>query len=78
MLCKQGDDANCVNMQITNGGDIGVEPYLYGEYSEVNFTPLTNLIKTPDGVEPVAAAAFVCPGPTAIHAFSLANKAGID
>ena len=78
LLCKSGDDANCVNMQVTNGGDIGVEPYLYGGYGEVNFTPLTNLVKIPDSVDPVAAAAFACPGPTAIHAFSLAEQAGVD
>lgn len=78
LLCKSGDDANCVNMQVTNGGDIGVAPYLYGGYGEVNFTPLTNLIKIPDSVDPVATAAFACPGPTAIHAFSLAEQAGVD
>ena len=55
-----------------------VPPYLYGGYSEVNFTPLTNLVKIPDSVDPVAAAAFACPGPTAIHAFSLADQAGVD
>lgn len=78
ILCKNGDDANCVNMQVTNGGSIEKSPYLYGGYAEVNFTPLTNLIKIPDNVDPTVAATFACPGPTAFHAFALAEKAGID
>ncbi len=78
LLCKSGDDANCVRMQVTNGGSIDVPPYLYGGYAEVNYTPLTNLIKIPDGVDPTVAATFACPGPTAIHACELAKKAGVD
>lgn len=77
ILCKSGDDANCVNMQVTNGGSIEVAPYLYGGYSEVNYTPLSNLVKIPQGVDPVVAATFACPGPTAIHACELAKKAGV-
>ena len=41
LLCRSGDDANCVNMQVTNEGSVDVPPYLYGGYAEVNFTPLT-------------------------------------
>jgi len=78
LLCKNGDDANCVNMQVTNGGSIDVAPYLYGGYAEVNFTPLTNLVKIPEGVDPMVAVPFACPGPTAIHACELAKKAGVD
>ena len=77
-LCQSGDDANCVNMAVTNGGSIDEMPYLYGGYTQVNFTPLTNLIKLPKNVDPSAAAVFACPGPTAIHAFCLAAKAGVD
>lgn len=78
ILCKNGDDANCVNMQVTNGGSIDVAPYLYGGYAEVNYTPLSNLVKIPNGIPPTVAATFACPGPTAIHAFELAKKAGVD
>ena len=56
ILCKNGDDANCVNMQVTNGGSIEVAPYLYGGYTEVNYTPLTNLIKIPESIDPTVAA----------------------
>ena len=51
ILCKAGDDANCVNMKVTNGGSIEVAPYLYGGYSEVNYTPLTNLVKIPEDLK---------------------------
>lgn len=77
-LCQSGDDANCVNMGLTNGGDIDVAPHLYGGYTEVNYTPLTNLIKIPSSVDPTVAATFACPGPTAIHACRLAERADID
>ena len=78
ILCKNGDDANCVNMKVTNGGSIDEAPYLWGGYVEVNYTPLTNLIKIPTSVDPTVAATFACPGPTALHAFSLAKQAGVD
>lgn len=76
-LCKSGDDANCVNMQVTNGGSIDEAPYLYGGYAEVNYTPVSNLIKIPDQLDPTMVCTFACPGPTAIHAFVLAEKAGV-
>jgi len=65
-------------MQVTNGGSIDVAPYLYGGYTEVNYTPLTNLIKIPESIDPTVAATFACPGPTAIHACRLANQAGVE
>jgi threonine dehydrogenase-like Zn-dependent dehydrogenase len=77
LLCKSGDDANCVNMQVTNGGSIDKAPYLYGGYAEVNYTPLANLIKIPENVDPTVAAVFACPGPTGLHAFRLAAQAGV-
>ncbi len=77
LLCKTGDDANCVNMAVTNGGSIETAPYLYGGYVEVNYTPLTNLIKIPEDLDPVMVATFACPGPTAVHSFRLAEQAGV-
>ena len=77
LLCKSGDDANCVNMQVTNGGSIDVAPYLYGGYVEVNYTPLTNLVKIPETLDPTMVATFACPGPTAMHAFHLATLGGV-
>ncbi len=77
LLCKTGDDANCVNMGVTNGGSIEEAPYLWGGYTEVNYTPLTNLVKIPEGLDPTAVAVFACPGPTALHAFRLGEQAGM-
>ena len=77
LLCKSGDDANCVNMKVTNGGSIDEAPYLYGGYAEINYTPLSNFIKIPNEIDPKAAAVFACPGPTVVHSFSLAKRAGI-
>ena len=77
-LCLSGDDANCVNMQVTNEFLSDVPPYFHGGYAEVNFTPLSNLVRIPEGIDPVATAVFACPGPTAIHAFRLGRKAGSE
>ena len=76
-LCLAGDDANCVNMQVTNGGSIDAAPYLWGGYTQVNYTPLSNLIPIPAQLDPVMTATFACPGPTAVHAFALARRANI-
>ena len=78
LLCRSGDDANCVNMRVTNGGSIDESPYLYGGFAEVNFTPLSNLIKIPDEIDPKAAAVFACPGPTVVHSVRLAKEAGLE
>ena len=77
LLCRSGDDANCANMKVTNGGSVEEAPYLYCGYTEVNFTPLANLIRIPDELNPVVAAIFARPGPTAIHACRLAEQAGV-
>ena len=77
LLCKSGDDANCVNMKVTNNGSIDTPPYLYGGYTEVNYTPLSNLIKIPDELDPKAVAVFACPGPTVFHSVRLAERAGV-
>lgn len=78
LLCKSGDDANCVNMQETNGGSIDEPPYLYGGYAEVNYTPLSNLIKISDELDPEMVAVFACPSPTVMHTINLAKQAGVD
>ena len=77
LLCRSGDDANCVNMGLTNGGSIDEPPYLYGGYTQVNYTPLKNLIRIPDQLDPAMVAIFACPGPTVMHAFALSERAGV-
>ncbi|MBR6729353.1 MAG: alcohol dehydrogenase catalytic domain-containing protein [Clostridia bacterium] len=78
LLCKTGDDANCVKMGVTNGGNPDDAPHFHGGYAEFSYAPVSNLIKIPEGVDPKMAAVFACPGPTGMHAFSLAKKAGVD
>lgn len=75
-LCRAGDDANCVNMRVTNGGDPATPPHFHGGYAEYSFAPVSNIIRLPAGLDPVAACVFACPGPTALHAFRLAEQAG--
>ncbi|MBE7045677.1 MAG: hypothetical protein E7397_09120 [Ruminococcaceae bacterium] len=75
LLCRTGDDANCVNMKVTNGGNPEEAPHFHGGYGEYSYAPVENLIRVPESVNPKAAAVFACPGPTAIHAFSLAEQA---
>lgn len=77
-LCRTGDDANCVNMGVTNGGDPDTPPHFYGGYGEYNYSPVENLIKIPAGLNPKTAAVYACAGPTALHAFSLAEQGGYD
>ncbi len=77
-LCLAGDAANCVNMGVTNGSDPAVAPYFHGGYAEYNFSPVSTLVRIPDGIDPKAAAVFACAGPTALHAFKLAARANID
>lgn len=78
LLCKTGDDANCVNMKVTNSGNPDEAPHFHGGYAEVSFAPVSNLIKITEGIDPKMTAVFACPGPTAIHGFSLAAQAGVD
>ncbi len=78
LLCKTGDDANCVNMGVTNGGDPAIEPHFHGGYAEYSYAPASNLIKIPSSVDPKMAAICACPGPTAIHAVRLARQAGCE
>lgn len=77
-LCLAGDDANCVNLGVTNAENVSVAPHLYGGYAAENFTPVANLIKIPEGLDPVTVAGFACPGPTVFHSLALAKRAGVD
>ena len=74
-LCLAGDDANCVNMGVTNGGNVDVAPHFYGGYAEYNYSPVKNLIRIPEGLNPKMVCANACAGPTALHAFRLAAEA---
>lgn len=74
-LCKNGDEANCVNMKTTNEKNPECAPHFHGGFAYVSYAPAANLIKIPENVDSLAACVFACPGPTTIHAFNLAKKA---
>ena len=74
-LCQAGDDANCLNMGVTNAGDPGQAPHFFGGYGEVNVSPVANLVRIPEGLDPEMVCAYACAGPTTIHAFRLAERA---
>lgn len=74
-LCLAGDDANCVNLGVTNGGNPDIPPHFYGGYAEYNVSPVKNLVRIPDGLDPKTVCVFACAGPTCLHAFSLARRA---
>lgn len=65
-------------MGVTNGGDPAIAPHLYGGYAEYNYSPVKNLIKIPSELNPVMVDVFACAGPTVLHAFQLAEKAGCN
>lgn len=75
-LCKNGDEANCVNMKVTNGGDPNDPPHFHGGFAEYSYAPAENLIKLPNDIDPLTAAVFACPGPTVLHAFEIMKRAG--
>ncbi|MBS6475281.1 MAG: alcohol dehydrogenase catalytic domain-containing protein [Clostridiales bacterium] len=76
MLCKAGDDANCVHLGVSNAGNPDDAPHFWGGYAQYNYSPLQNLIKIPDGIDSEIVCAYACAGPTAIHSFELGKKAG--
>lgn len=78
LLCKTSDDANCINMGVTNGGDPEESPHFWGGYAEVNYSPVKNLIKVPKGLDPKTVSVFACAGSTAIHAFNLGKRANVS
>ena len=75
LLCKNGDDANCVHMGVTNGGNVEEAPHFYGGYGEYNYSPVSNLVKIPEALNAKMVSIFSCAGPTSLHAFRLAREA---
>lgn len=78
LLCRSEDDANCVYMGVTNGGNPEEAPHFHGGFGEYNYSPIKNLVKIPKSINPKTASVFACAGSTVIHAFSLARRANVD
>lgn len=78
LLCQTGDDANCLHMGMTNAANPDTPPHLYGGYAQYNYSPVKNLIRIPDALDPAMTCIFACAGPTCLHAFRLAQQAGCE
>ncbi len=66
--CKRGETASCLAFGVTYVKNAEESPYFHGGFAEYLFSPAANLVKLPEGVDPFAAAAFPCGGPTVIRA----------
>ena len=74
-LCDGGDDANCLHMATTNSGDPDTAPHFFGGFGEYNYSPVKNLVRIPDGLDPRMVCVYACAGPTVLHACRLAAQA---
>ena len=68
--CRRGETASCLAFGVTYVKPADQPPYFHGGLGEYLYSPIQNLVKIPDGVDPAAAAAFPCGGPTIIRAFA--------
>lgn len=74
--CLRGETASCLAFGVTYVKDATVAPYFYGGFAEYLYSPEKNLVKLPANVDPFAAAAFPCGGPTVIR--SCAYGGGLE
>lgn len=72
-LCKLGETASCLNFGVSFVRDPQEAPHFFGGFAEVLHQPASTLVRIPGGIDPAAAAAYPCAGPTAIRAFDFAG-----
>ena len=65
--CLAGETASCLAFGATYVKSVEDAPHFHGGFAEYLYSPYANLIKLPDSVDPFAAAAFPCGGPTVIR-----------
>lgn len=65
--CLAGETASCLAFQVTYVKNADDAPHFHGGFSEYLYSPFANLVKLPAEVDPLAAAAFPCGGPTVIR-----------
>lgn len=79
-LCKAGDSANCLNLNVAYAQNPENPPHFFGGYAQYCYARAGvndgALVKIPDGVDTLAAAMFPCAGPTIIHALKLGGVFG--
>jgi len=66
--CRRGETASCMAFQVTYAHNAAEEPHFHGGFAECLCSLAANVVKLPDGVDPFAAAAVPCGGPTVIRA----------
>lgn len=65
--CGRGETSSCMDFGVTYQQD---PEALVGGFASRQFAPATNVVRLPAGVDPDAAAAFCCAGPTVVRAFA--------
>ncbi len=75
LLCATGGAASCINLMASLSyiADPDVAPHLHGGYAEATNCPTRYLQLLPPGLEPMAASAFLCAGPTVVRAMAYAG-----
>jgi len=66
--CRRGETASCLAFGVTYARNVEEAPHFFGGFAEYLYSPLNNLVKLTDDIDPFAAAAFPCGGPTVIRA----------
>lgn len=66
--CRRGETASCLAFGVTYCKNVNDAPHFHGGFAEYLFSPAKNLVLLPEAVDPLAAAAFPCGGPTVIRA----------
>ncbi len=66
--CLAGETASCLNFGVTYCQNAENAPHFFGGFAEYLFSPVKNLVRLPESVDPLAAVAFPCGGPTVIRA----------
>lgn len=66
--CRRGETASCLAFGVTYCKPVSEAPHLHGGFAEYLFSPAEGLVVLPATVDPFAAAAFPCGGPTIIRA----------
>ena len=74
--CLRGETASCLAFGVTYVKNVNDAPHFHGGFAEYLYSPAKNLVRLPAGVEPFAAAAFPCGGPTVIR--SCAYGGGLE
>ena len=66
--CLRGETASCLAFGVTYVKPAEDAPHFHGGFAEYQEIPSCNLVRLPKGIDPRAAAAFPCGGPTIIRA----------